>query len=253
MHAALAGKPDTEEGTLLLARNVEPARGPDGQSDTALRFNGRDSRLVYDALRSPLRTYSLACNNRPFMNAAQWQTMVRWLPEELWRQVDPKVAIQNDVNEMPRAGALALLDLGGRYLLTGSNKDSGGVPFPPPSPRAGRHPGQAGRGTRAALAGEARRCPCNPRGERGIAGDAAHVRLHAGLAASSTPGGHSRRGDLETPASRPAHAAGQPAVLGCPRDLLRRVPTARRRCVAAFEQRGLPLHALCRPTVRDVP
>jgi len=80
-----------------------------------------------------LEISALAFNNTPFMNAAQWRTMLHWLPEELWQQVGPKVAIQNDVNGMPRAGALALLDRGVRYLFTGINEDSGGVPFPRPS------------------------------------------------------------------------------------------------------------------------
>ncbi|MGE5295117.1 MAG: hypothetical protein ACM3VT_09845, partial [Solirubrobacterales bacterium] len=86
------------------------------------------------AVRSgQLEISALACNNTPFLNAAQWQTMVHWLPEDLWGQVDPEVAIQNDVNGMPRAGALALLDRGIRFLFTGINEDSGGVPFPRPS------------------------------------------------------------------------------------------------------------------------
>ncbi len=80
-----------------------------------------------------LEISAMACNNTPFLNAAQWRTMLHWLPEELWQQVDPKVAIQNDVNGMPRAGALALLDRGVRYLFTGINEDSGGVPFPRPA------------------------------------------------------------------------------------------------------------------------
>lgn len=86
------------------------------------------------AVRSgKLEVSALAFNNTPFMNAAQWRTVLHWLPEDLWQQVGPKVAIQNDVNGMPRAGALALLDRGVRYLFTGINEDSGGVPFPRPS------------------------------------------------------------------------------------------------------------------------
>ena len=80
-----------------------------------------------------LEITALPFNNTPFMNAAQWQTMVHWLPDELWRQVRPRVAIQNDVNGFPRAGALALLDRGVSYLFTGINEDSGGVPFPRPA------------------------------------------------------------------------------------------------------------------------
>jgi hypothetical protein len=80
-----------------------------------------------------LEISALACNNTPFMNAAQWQTMVHWLPEDLWRAVHPTVALQDDVNGVPRAAALALLDRGVRHLFTGINADSGGPPFPQPS------------------------------------------------------------------------------------------------------------------------
>ena len=80
-----------------------------------------------------LEIAALAFNNTPFLNARQWQTMLHWLPDDLWAQVRPQVAIQNDVNGMPRAAALALLDRGVRYLFTGINEDSGGVPFPRPS------------------------------------------------------------------------------------------------------------------------
>lgn len=80
-----------------------------------------------------LEVTALACNNTPFMNADQWQTMVHWLPEELWRKVHPTVAIQDDVNGVPRAAALALLDRGIHQLFTGINEDSGGVPFKRPS------------------------------------------------------------------------------------------------------------------------
>jgi hypothetical protein len=65
LRASLAGKPDPEEGTLLLARKVEPAPGPGGQPNTALRFSGKDSKLVYAAPRFPLRTYSLAAWMKP--------------------------------------------------------------------------------------------------------------------------------------------------------------------------------------------
>jgi post-segregation antitoxin (ccd killing protein) len=91
-------------------------------------------RQLVKALRSgQLEISALACNNTPFMNAAQWQTMVHWLPEELWKEARPQVAIQNDVNGLPRAAALALLDRGVRYLFTGINSDSGGPPFPRPA------------------------------------------------------------------------------------------------------------------------
>jgi len=80
-----------------------------------------------------LEVSAVACNNTPFMDARQWQTMLHWLPEDVWRAVRPRVAMQDDVNGFPRAAALALLDRGVHYLFTGINEDSGGVPFPRPS------------------------------------------------------------------------------------------------------------------------
>jgi hypothetical protein len=91
-------------------------------------------RQFLKAVRSgQLEVTALAFNNTPFMDAAQWQTMVHWLPEDFWKQVHPRTAVQDDVNGLPRAAALALLDRGVKYLFTGINEDSGGVPFPRPS------------------------------------------------------------------------------------------------------------------------
>ena len=73
---------------------------------------------------------ALPFNNTPFLDAAQWQTMTQWLPDDLWRQLEPQTAVQNDVNGFPRAGAKAILDRGVRYLFTGINSDSGGPPLP---------------------------------------------------------------------------------------------------------------------------
>lgn len=82
------------------------------------------------ALRSgQLEVTALPFNQTPFLNARQWRTMLHWLPEELWQQFRPTVAVQNDVNGFPRAGALALLDRGIRRLFMGINPDSGGPPF----------------------------------------------------------------------------------------------------------------------------
>jgi hypothetical protein len=73
---------------------------------------------------------ALPFNNTPFLNAAQWQAMTHWLPDALWRQLEPQTAVQNDVNGFPRAGARAILNRGVRYLFTGINSDSGGPPLP---------------------------------------------------------------------------------------------------------------------------
>lgn len=82
------------------------------------------------ALRSgQLEVTALPFNQTPFLNARQWHTLLHWLPEELWQQFRPTVAMQNDVNGFPRAGAQALLDRGIRHLFMGINPDSGGPPF----------------------------------------------------------------------------------------------------------------------------
>jgi len=80
-----------------------------------------------------LEISALPLNNTPFLDQQQWHTMLRWMPEELWQKVQPKVAIQNDVNGFPRAGAMQLLDRGIRRLMSGINEDSGGAPMARPS------------------------------------------------------------------------------------------------------------------------
>ncbi|MFI5380466.1 MAG: hypothetical protein ACHRHE_14300 [Tepidisphaerales bacterium] len=80
-----------------------------------------------------LEIAAMPCNQTPSLNAAQWRTMLHWIPEDLWQQLAPKVAVQNDVNGCPRAGAVALLDRGIKHLCMGINADSGGPPFYRPS------------------------------------------------------------------------------------------------------------------------
>ncbi len=80
-----------------------------------------------------LEVTALPLNNTPFLSREQWQTMTHWLPDELWDQLRPQTAVQNDVNGFPRAGAMALLDRGVRYLFSGINSDSGGPPLARPT------------------------------------------------------------------------------------------------------------------------
>ncbi|MCC7374869.1 MAG: hypothetical protein IT581_09445 [Verrucomicrobiales bacterium] len=77
-----------------------------------------------------LEVSALPLNNTPFLDRDQWRLMTHWLPEDLWSQLQPQTAVQNDVNGFPRAGAQALLDRGVRYLFSGINSDSGGPPLP---------------------------------------------------------------------------------------------------------------------------
>jgi hypothetical protein len=93
----------------------------------------RRDALLKAVATGQLEISALPLNNTPFLDRGEWHTMLHWLPDELWQKVRPKVAIQNDVNGTPRAGAMALLDRGVRYLFSGINEDSGGAPFGRPA------------------------------------------------------------------------------------------------------------------------
>ncbi len=80
-----------------------------------------------------LEVAALPLNQTATLGSRQWQTMLHWLDEDLWQQLQPSVAIQNDVNGVPRAGAVALLDRGVRYLFSGLNEDSGRAPMRRPA------------------------------------------------------------------------------------------------------------------------
>jgi len=80
-----------------------------------------------------LEVTAMAMNQTPTLNPAQWRTMLDWLPGEVQSQAKPRVAIQNDVNGFPRAGAMALLDRGVPYLFMGINATFGGPPMRRPS------------------------------------------------------------------------------------------------------------------------
>ena len=80
-----------------------------------------------------LEVSAMAMNQTPALNSQEWHTLIHWLPDPLWRQIGPRVAIQNDVNGFPRAGAIRLLDRGVKYLFMGINSHNGGPPMPTPS------------------------------------------------------------------------------------------------------------------------
>jgi hypothetical protein len=76
---------------------------------------------------------ALPLNNTPFLNREEWDQMLHWIPGELWTRLRPRVAVQNDVNGIPRAGIVRLLDRGVTRLSMGLNADCGGPPFPQPT------------------------------------------------------------------------------------------------------------------------
>jgi hypothetical protein len=79
VRAALAGTPEPQEGRLLVSRDVAPAKGRDGGVQGALAFNGTTTKLVYDAPRFPLRTYTFAawcCPQALEVDGQRWHQIV---------------------------------------------------------------------------------------------------------------------------------------------------------------------------------
>lgn len=93
----------------------------------------RRAQLVKMVETGQMDVCAMPFNQTPCMNAAQWRQALDWLPENVQRDLKIRVAMQNDVNGMPRAGALLLLDRGIHQLLMGINADMGGPPFRRPS------------------------------------------------------------------------------------------------------------------------
>ena len=126
----------------VLATNNAP---PEGQfywtAETTLAVDdwwqasdaARRSKLLDAVNTGRLEITALAMNQTPTLNSAQWQTTLHWLPDDLWDKVNPRAAVQNDVNGFPRAGAMALLDRGVDNLLMGINATNGGPPMKRPS------------------------------------------------------------------------------------------------------------------------
>jgi hypothetical protein len=94
---------------------------------------GRRQEFLRAIEEGQLEVAALPCNQAPFLDSAEWRTMLHWVPDDLWRAWRPRVGIQNDVNGLPRAGAIGLLDRGVRFLIMGINSDSGGPPLPVPT------------------------------------------------------------------------------------------------------------------------
>jgi hypothetical protein len=101
-------------------------------------FRRRVPKPRMDALLKVIRkgqmdVAALPFNQAPFMDEREWRQALNWIPESLWQEVKPQIAIQSDVNGFPRAGVKLLLDRGVKRLLMGINADSGGPPARRPS------------------------------------------------------------------------------------------------------------------------
>jgi hypothetical protein len=93
----------------------------------------RREQFLATIARGQIAIAALPLNNAPTLDRDEWLQMLQWLPEDLWNQLHPTFAIQDDVNGFPRAGAIQLLNHGIQRLFMGMNGDSGGPPFPRPT------------------------------------------------------------------------------------------------------------------------
>lgn len=73
--------------------------------------------------RGQIEITAMPFNQTPTLDASQWQLLTRWLPDSLRAKVRPLTAMQNDVNGFPRAGAMAMMDVGVKFLVMGINAD----------------------------------------------------------------------------------------------------------------------------------
>ena len=79
VRAGSAGTAEPQEGRLLTSIDVAPAPGRDGSVAGALAFNGKSSKLIYDAPQFPLRTYTFAawlCPQGLAMDGRRWHQIV---------------------------------------------------------------------------------------------------------------------------------------------------------------------------------
>ena len=124
---ATADKPPAER----FCWTAETTAAVDDWWQTATPERRRDFLKAVHA--GQLEVSALPLNQTPTLDRQQWQTMLHWLPEEAWKSVQPQVALQNDVNGFPRAGAAALLERDIHYVFSGINPDFGGRPLRVPT------------------------------------------------------------------------------------------------------------------------
>lgn len=79
-----------------------------------------------------LEITAMPFNVHPFFNSRQTDKLADWVPERLWKQFNPEVAIQHDVNGFPRSVVSKLMDKGIKYFWSGLNLHWGGIFHTPP-------------------------------------------------------------------------------------------------------------------------
>lgn len=95
--------------------------------------SARRNQMIEIIRANQIDVAALPLNNTPSLNREQWDQMLSWIPTGLWERLRPRAAVQNDVNGIPRAGIVRLLDRGVTRLSMGLNTDNGGPPFPQPT------------------------------------------------------------------------------------------------------------------------
>jgi hypothetical protein len=94
---------------------------------------GRRAEFVEMFRAGQLDVSALAVDATPYMDQQEWQLMTHWIPDDVWKRLGIQSGMQDDVNGLPRAGAISLLDHGINRLWTGINVDLGGAPQKTPS------------------------------------------------------------------------------------------------------------------------
>ena len=72
-------------------------------------------------------------NIQSYANARQWNVFLNWIPADLFKKLQPKFGMMDDVNGFPRSAAIGLLDKGINRIWMGINPGWGQAPFSQPS------------------------------------------------------------------------------------------------------------------------
>lgn len=76
---------------------------------------------------------ALPFHMHPFLNSDLWKEATSWITPDLQNKLKLSVGLQNDVNGIPRAAAMGLLDKNINHISMGINNSWGGPPFKLPT------------------------------------------------------------------------------------------------------------------------
>ena len=75
----------------------------------------RKSDLLRMVKSGQMDVMALPFNQTPFQNAMQWGQMLSWLPPDVWKALEPRAAMQSDVNGFPRGYEAQICNHGDGY------------------------------------------------------------------------------------------------------------------------------------------